>query len=144
MVQKLEIDVCSTFVDNTLEVDILCGRGHLPMKLQVTEFVPTKDELSRFPVISSKDPGQVLKFESKWPSPLALRNFDTYALTDSCRRYITAIVRLQNSLSEMLPGDLSKVSHQVLDAIFQYYNSIHPSPQVNSKILSNKTQSCIP
>ena len=130
-VRRLEREICSAFVDNTFEVDILCGKGHLPIRLQVTEFIPTKDEACSFPVISSDVLGQVPGFENKWPSPIALRGVNMPILIENCRSYVTAMVRQRNHLSEVLPGELNRISHEVLGAVSRYYGSIFPSPQVS-------------
>jgi hypothetical protein len=129
-VQRLEFEICSAFVDNSFEVDILCGKGHLPMRLRVAEFIPTNDKVCRFPVISSDVLGQVPEFENKWPLPIALRSVNMSTLVENCRWYVTAMVRQRNHLSEFLPGELNRISHEVLGAVGRYYSSIFPSPQV--------------
>lgn len=123
-VGELTKKVAGRFLDNDFEVNLTFGHGKPHLRLLVTEFIPTRSTLSRFPTIVSETPDQRPDFQDEFPQPLALRDLGYDKLLKRCRDYIEDLMRYQRDVSETaLATDTNKISRAVLESIVRYQKS---------------------
>ena len=129
-VQRLERELCSSFMCNSLEVDITSGFSHLTIRLEATEFIPFQYEPLRFPITSSGTTGKLPMLMHERTLPIALYRVAMDDLSERCRLYITTMIRQPSYLSELFPPTINIASKQILYAAIRYHKSICHSPQV--------------
>ena len=117
-------EIALGFLDDSIEIELLLGRSWPPMKFKVAEFVPTNNELSRFPVMIPGGADQPPSFTQCYPLPTALRDAHPEGLLEKCRKHTQIATRYHGYVSHLMPKRMSSISKEVLQAIARYHASI--------------------
>lgn len=117
-------NVPTGFYDNEVEVEISSGPTYWPISLRVHEFQPANEEFLALSHIKTDDDGNLSsEFTRRYAPPFALPPIGTEVLREKCLEHVETIARSPRSEGEVYYRDTSRVSWDILSAIYQYQKS---------------------
>ena len=121
-VGKLSRELSLGFTGIDAEVEFTCGYGYPPLKLVVSEFAPTNEDLARAPIIATGSSDRVPCFEYQYPPPIASKS--TFRdLIETCRSHVKLVVRHQRNMRSPVAERGNELSRTILEAIIRYHGS---------------------
>ena len=120
---KLSEELVHGFLQNDIAVDITLGRGFSSLRLTVTEFHAKSRHIPPIPVFTSKGGAIPIKFQYRWPPPLALTEETMKTLIKQCHSQVKQIVDLNHDISQIFRPNMSPVSQKVMKAIYRYHKA---------------------
>jgi hypothetical protein len=121
-VGKLSREISLGFTGIDAEVEFTCGCGYPPLKLVVSEYVPTSEDLARAPIIATGSSDRVPCFQYQYPPPIASKSTFT-DLVETCRSHIKLVVRHQRNIRSPIAERGNGLSRMILEAIIRYHGS---------------------
>jgi hypothetical protein len=114
----------SGFCDNKVAVNISSGPTYRPLSFWVHEFQPIDEEFLALSHIKTDEDGNLSsEFTRRYAPPFAIRPTGTEALRDKCLQHVKLIAKGPRSEGEVYYKDTSRVSWEILTAIYQYQRS---------------------
>jgi hypothetical protein len=129
-VDELSEQLSGGFFGASLELQLTCGRDHLPVTLTVKEFAPRCDGAALISTIDPKSRDGVASFQYKYPPPIAIQSGQANTV-EQYRKHFMALFEQDTSTLNLCPQKSCEILNPILSAICGYYQSLGPLKNVS-------------